>query len=389
MKRIITILLAVTAVIAATAICAVAYGGNADGVTWEIKDGVLTVTGGDIPDYTASSAAPWLKFSDDVTSLVIGSGVTRIGNRAFEDMKSLTSVNLGSAAVIGNMAFSGCTALTKVTLPNTVTEIGSSVFAECRSLAEVSLSAILSSMGSSAFEGCPALTTFSGGSARYNVTDGVIIDTVTGSVYRCPPARSTAYTAPAGITKIDSGAFRDCAALPSVNLTGITEIGDGAFYGCKSLTELTGTESITKIGMASFFGCGFKRVVFSDSLTAVGDRAFSGCASLKYITLGSTAPSVGTDSFAKSTVVIYKPGSTGYTDAAWGQYTTECYLPGDADGNGKVNMLDASAILKYLAGWNVTIRQASSDTNGDGRIIMLDVSNLLKYLAGWDIKLGF
>jgi len=62
-------------------------------------------------------------------------------------------------------------------------------------------------------------------------------------------------------------------------------------------------------------------------------------------------------------------------------------VPGDADGNGTVNLLDASAVMKHVAKWSVEIDLDAAEVTDDGRINLGDVSAIMKYIARWDIVL--
>ena len=74
----------------------------------------------------------------EIKDLVIPNGVTSIGQYAFYDCTSLTSVTIGNSVTsIGQTAFRGCTSLTSVTIGNSITEIGGSAFNGCTSLKEV------------------------------------------------------------------------------------------------------------------------------------------------------------------------------------------------------------------------------------------------------------
>ncbi len=65
------------------------------------------------------------------------------------------------------------------------------------------------------------------------------------------------------------------------------------------------------------------------------------------------------------------------------------FVPGDANGDGKVNITDATAILKDIAKWDVSIDRRAADVNGDEKVTLTDVTTLLKYLANWEgIVLG-
>ena len=61
---------------------------------------------------------------------------------------------------------------------------------------------------------------------------------------------------------------------------------------------------------------------------------------------------------------------------------------GDIDGNGTINLKDATRLLRYLAGWDVEVHIAAADTNGDGKVNMKDATHLMKYLSNWAVTLG-
>ncbi len=62
---------------------------------------------------------------------------------------------------------------------------------------------------------------------------------------------------------------------------------------------------------------------------------------------------------------------------------------GDVNSDGKVNISDVTALLKYLAKWDVTINTNAADVNVDSKINVSDVTTILKYLAHWEgVKLG-
>lgn len=93
-------------------------------------------------------------------------------------------------------------------------------------------------------------------------------------------------------------------------------------------------------------------------------------------------------------------------NAAYGTYTVEAYLisgsttvngsvtftvservPGDANEDGSVDILDALLVLKFDCGWDVTLNEANADVNADGSADILDALLLLKYDCGWDVEL--
>ena len=75
--------------------------------------------------------------------------------------------------------------------------------------------------------------------------------------------------------------------------------------------------------------------------------------------------------------------SLGFTDKA----VVRKYLPGDVNGDGTVNIRDASAILRYCGNYSVTVVEAALDVNGDGSVNVRDASSILRYCAGYDVVL--
>ena len=90
-----------------------------------------------------------------LTSLTIPSSVTEIGESAFQDCSGLTSLTLPSGVTsISNHAFSGCSGLTSLTIPSGVTEIGWGVFDGCKGLTSLTIPSSVTSIGDYAFSGC-------------------------------------------------------------------------------------------------------------------------------------------------------------------------------------------------------------------------------------------
>lgn len=62
-------------------------------------------------------------------------------------------------------------------------------------------------------------------------------------------------------------------------------------------------------------------------------------------------------------------------------------IPGDTNGDKKVNMKDIVFLQQYLNGWNVTIDTKAADVNGDGKVNMKDIVFLQQYMNGWNVVL--
>ena len=133
-----------------------------ENVTWSLDEGNGTLT---ISGSGAMSAIP-SDIRSAVRSVVIGNGVTGIGDGAFRNCGSLTGITFsGSITSIGNSAFENCTSLTQVTIPDSVRMIGTGAFAGCTSLTSVYIPKDMETheyMGEvaypGAFSGCSSLT---------------------------------------------------------------------------------------------------------------------------------------------------------------------------------------------------------------------------------------
>ena len=119
-------------------------------------------------------------------------------------------------------AFDGCSVLTSVTIPNSVTSILSRAFQNCKKLTSVTISNSVTTIGESAFHNCSGLTSIS---------------------------------IPNSVTYIESYAFQNCSGLNSVTIpNSVTGIGQRAFDGTR-LISLTIGNSVKGIGACAFLGC--------------------------------------------------------------------------------------------------------------------------------------
>ncbi len=195
---------------------------------------------------------------DALTSVVIGSNVTVIGNYTFyycTDLKSVVISN--SVSYIGNSAFYYCRNMTSLSLGTNVTTIGVEAFNNCNSLTAVTIPGKTSSIGAQAFGTCQALSSIgvADGNIKYSSDDGVLYDKNVSTLIQCPGGRSGAVTIPANVTRIEERAFSGCSRLASVTIpSGTTEIGDGAFSGCYALSSIEVPSSVTSIGDGAFSG---------------------------------------------------------------------------------------------------------------------------------------
>ena len=152
------------------------------------------------------------------------------------------------------MVFSGCSSLTSIVLPDSVTEICSEAFSQCTSLTSVTFCTSLSSIGDAAFKGCKALTSI---------------------------------TIPDSVKSIGIGLFKGCLALTSLSVAEGNPYYDSR-NNCAAIIE---TASNTLLA-----GC--QNTIIPESVTAIGDYAFSGIMSLTGIIIPNSVNSIGDEAFS-------------------------------------------------------------------------------------------
>ena len=221
----------------------------------------------------------------NLESIVIPDSVTSIGNGAFKGCEILSSINIpNSVTSIGNEVFSGCTYLESITIPNSVTSIGDGAFRGCEALLSIVIRNSAISIGSGAFQGCVKLESF---------------------------------TLPSKMTAISNYAFSGCKALSTVKMgKNISSIGEYAFYGCSSLTSITLPDELESIGAGAFQNCALVSINIPESVTTIGASAFSNLP-ITSITIPYSVETIGSNAFSNNdnlTTIILEDGITEIVD---------------------------------------------------------------------------
>ena len=244
---------------------------------------------------------------------------------------------------LGNSAFEGCSGLTSLTLPSSVTSIGDNAFSGCSGLTSLTLPSSVTWIGWDAFTGCSGLTSL---------------------------------TIPSSVTSIGNDAFTGCSGLTSLTIpSSVTSIGESAFYGCSGLISLTIPSGVTSIGKSAFEGCsGLTSLTIPSSVTSISDRAFDGCSGLTsiYVYL-EKIPKLGSDVFTgcdAKNCILYVPTGTydDYLVSEFGYF--ENIVEFDATGIDKVT---TSTGAKELSRYSVNGQRLSARARG---------LNIVKYSDG-------
>lgn len=255
-----------------------------EGLTWSLSDdGALSISGsGPMKNYTYSDEAPW---GTEIKSVSIASGVTSIGDSAFEDCESLSAVTIpASVTSIGRAAFYGCRSLSAVTIPASVTSIGPIAFSECSALGSVTIPAGVTELSESLFSDCSAL-------AEIKLPEGL---TKIGDAAFRSCSSLTALSIPGSVKSIGENVFMECAALTSVNIpSGVTAIRDGTFNSCYELKELSIPASVKSIGEYAFYYCmALSSVTIPSGVAILREGSFSHCTSLKSVTIPASVKTI-------------------------------------------------------------------------------------------------
>ncbi len=251
-----------------------------DALTWVLNyAGTLTISGtGEMYDYTmyGETVAPWTELAADIKAVVVGEGVSNMGNYAFVNCANLTTVTLpDSLTVVGDSAFRNCGALTTVDFSENLTEVESFAFSNCYALTAADLGSKIEVIGNSAFYNCNAL-------AELNLGESLIaIDTLAFSA--CTSL--TEVTMPDTVTGLGYDVFSGCTGLTSAKLSqGLTDLPKYTFNECSSLVDVTMPQYLTTIGERAFYRCeSLESLDLPFSMIAIGDDAFGFCTSLSDI----------------------------------------------------------------------------------------------------------
>ena len=147
-------------------------------------------------------------FSDfpNLMNITLPKSLSKIGNGVFQNCPKLTEIDLTDIAVIGEKAFSGCTALQNVLFGKRITYLANAIFLGCTSLTEIILPENIAYIGCECFKDCTSLTAI-----KYD-----------------------------GVMEIDNNAFENCGGFCNLALPkSLAHISPNAFSFCKLLDTVT------------------------------------------------------------------------------------------------------------------------------------------------------
>ena len=224
-----------------------------------------------------------------LSCIVIPNSVTYIGDDAFS-MTALSSVVIpNSVTSIGKGTFWNCTFLSSIVIPNSVTSIEKQAFDGCTSLSSIVIPDSVTDIGESAFSGCTSLSS-------------VVIPNSVKSIGESAFSSCTSLSGiviPNSVKSIGYRMFSSCTSLSSIVIpNSVTSIEDSAFWDCTSLFSIIIPDSVTSIGSCAFNDCtSLFSIIIPDSVTSIGSCAFSNCSSLSNIVIPNSVTIIGFNTF--------------------------------------------------------------------------------------------
>ena len=371
-KLLLTFILLITAWATASAydfmVDGIAYNFNSDG-----KSVTVTHNSQGLPildcysNYTGSISIPVTVTYEGTTY-----SVTSIDMMAFSRCTGLTSVTIpNSIKQIEQGAFKGCSGLTEVTIPKSVTLLYAQAFADCSKLTTVNFNAencshsdIVYDDGNdeypSIFAGCPL--------KNLNIGDSV---TKIPAYLADGQSGLTSVTIPNSVTSIGYHAFEGCSGLTSI----VVASGNRNYDSRNNCNAIIETESNTLIQ-----GC--NNTVIPESVTSIGGKAFYGCRGLTSVTIPKSVTEIGNDAFrgcSGLTSIVVASGNRNY------------------DSRNNCNAIIETTSNRLIIGCNNTVIPESVTRIGCSAFIgcsqMTEITipssvSVIEFEAGWDYDSG-
>ena len=248
-------------------------GSCGDNVNYTYSDGVLTITGtGPMTEYDNMDDVPWDSYRDLIEEVVVGEGVTTLGDWSIYNMDALRKVTLPqSLKRLETAVFCFCENLSELTLPDSIEAIDNLAVTDLPSLTRINVPDSLREMGG--FE--------AGNYTELTNLQEVIID---------PDHPYVMHQDGMLIYRDNGRLFSGCAASGNVVIPyGVTVIDDSAFIHNNRLTTVSVAETVTEIGAMCFYRCeNLTGAYLPGGLQEFGYEVFGACDMLSEVRFGGT-----------------------------------------------------------------------------------------------------
>ena len=354
-------------------------------------------------------------YTENIEKVTIGNEVEYLPD-SFVHHSKITEVTIpNSVDTIGGFAFSGCTGLTNIDIPNSVDAIGYAAFEGCTGLTSIDIPNHLRVFYGAAFSGCTGLT------GSIDIPNSVIY--IGEKTFEDCSGLSKIIIGNS-VTTIGKKAFSGCTGLTgSLDIpNSVISIGEETFEDCSGLSKITIGDSVTDIMHDSFDGCrGVKTLYWNAWNCQISDKEdwhesspFSDLDSVTHIVIGNkvefiddymfrfgfgrsvdtvtchaeippiiTAKCFTDYTYSHAILRVPKKSMHDYREAeGWKEFervVAIVKMPGDVDGDGKVNIDDVTTLINHLLKGSTSVIDGA-DVNEDGKINIEDVTTLINKL---------
>ena len=259
-------------------------------IFYTLNDGVLTIKSQGSVEYNSGTKLPWYDKSDQITSIVLQSGVTKIGDSLFSNLPALETVDFPDTLIsIGTNSFRGCSSLKSIELPSSLDSIGIGAFGNCTQLQSAKLSDGLESIESWAFSYCPELSEIQ--------LPETLTELGSAAFYECSSLPHIVI--PKNVTELNEFTFVACSALEDITIEGeLTYLGGGVFNGTKWFSEQPDWIIVQDKFLQTYVGTDTELVI-PNGIEFICDRAFTN-KNIQSVILSDSVKSIGSSTFAST-----------------------------------------------------------------------------------------
>ncbi|MDE5985251.1 MAG: leucine-rich repeat domain-containing protein, partial [Eubacterium sp.] len=240
MKRITSFMLALVMLVSVLGSVSVVQAADqkaGENITWSIEGNVLTLSGtGEMYNYGPGNFPKWMANST-AEKIVISSGITSIGDYAFNALMRVTEVSIPTTVkTIGTRAFSGCHMLTSIHIPASVESIG-----------DYALSTATDTMDNL------VQITVDSDNKYFTVENGILYNSGKTVLYKMPShLNMQIVNIPSSVVTIKPQAMLGCSSIKEIYLpASVRFVGQGAFENCSGLQKVTVNSSQCELGIGA------------------------------------------------------------------------------------------------------------------------------------------
>ena len=247
-------------------------------------------------------------------------------------------------ASLGASCFEGCTGLTSITIPSSVTSLGDYCFPGCSGLTSITIPSSVTSLGDGCFQDCSGLTSI---------------------------------TIPSSVASLGGNCFWNCSGLTSITIpSSVTSLGDFCFQGCSGLTSITIPSSVTSLGGNCFLNCQKLETVYFEGKYCNSHYAGLKIPTTSIIKVPTEYLQGYKDAFGPNYKYIYawNPGEAGEDNKP----VTQCSTPSISYESGKLMFACETTGAEYH--YTITDADMASDAySKEGKVTLSAAYNISVY----------